>query len=316
MRRVSWVVCWGAALGVAVWTIVRLFGLEWGFPAIQAMAFTPYVVALALAVAVLSAVLRRWAPAVLALAATLALGGVVVPRALPDDGPTDGAPLRVLSVNLLVGEADPVAIVALVRRTRADLVAFQEFTPDAEARLAAAGLGDLLPNRVLHSAWSVGGSAIYSRLPLQDDGVRKHASGFWQAKGQLTVDGVGAVAVESAHPCAPSDAGRDACWFREVDDQPRPTTDGHRQLLLGDFNATLDHAQMRRVLASGYRDAADMVGAGLIPTWPADKTMPGVTIDHVLVGPDVGVLSFAVHDIPGSDHRAVFAELVLPQHRR
>jgi hypothetical protein len=35
-------------------------------------------------------------------------------------------------------------------------------------------------------------------------------------------------------------------------------------------------------------------------------------IDHVLADKRVGVRTVSVHTIPGTDHRAVFAELVLP----
>ena len=82
------------------------------------------------------------------------------------------------------------------------------------------------------------------------------------------------------------------------------------RILAGDFNASLDHAAMRRLLDRGYKDAAAQVGAGLIPTWPANKRIPPIiTIDHVLVDHRVGVKAVSVHDVPGTDHRAVFAEL-------
>ena len=40
---------------------------------------------------------------------------------------------------------------------------------------------------------------------------------------------------------------------------------------------------------------------------------PAVTIDHVLADARIGVRAVSVHTIPGTDHRAVFAELVLPR---
>jgi len=39
---------------------------------------------------------------------------------------------------------------------------------------------------------------------------------------------------------------------------------------------------------------------------------PRVTIDHVLADRRVGVRRVDVRPLPGGDHRAVFAELVLP----
>jgi endonuclease/exonuclease/phosphatase family metal-dependent hydrolase len=88
-------------------------------------------------------------------------------------------------------------------------------------------------------------------------------------------------------------------------------------VLAGDFNATLDHSGLRRLIRTGYRDAAATVGAGLAGTWgPYDgDPIPPVTIDHVLVDRRVRVRSVSVHRVPGSDHRAVLAELALPAGR-
>jgi endonuclease/exonuclease/phosphatase family metal-dependent hydrolase len=66
------------------------------------------------------------------------------------------------------------------------------------------------------------------------------------------------------------------------------------------------------VLGQGYRDAADVAGAGLRPTWRGRRAPP-VTIDHVLAPERVAVLGVAVRELPGSDHRAVTATLALPQ---
>ena len=94
--------------------------------------------------------------------------------------------------------------------------------------------------------------------------------------------------------------------------QPRAEPSGTVRVLAGDFNATLDHAPMRRLLSSGYRDAAATVGVGLVGTWgPYDGDLiPPVTIDHVLVDRRVAVAAVSVHPLPGGDHRAVLAELV------
>jgi hypothetical protein len=37
-----------------------------------------------------------------------------------------------------------------------------------------------------------------------------------------------------------------------------------------------------------------------------------VTIDHVIADDRLGITGYSVEDLPGSDHRAVFAALVVP----
>jgi endonuclease/exonuclease/phosphatase family metal-dependent hydrolase len=85
-------------------------------------------------------------------------------------------------------------------------------------------------------------------------------------------------------------------------------------ILAGDFNATLDHAPMRAVLRRGYRDAAEQVGKGLVPTWgPRAGRRPGLlVIDHVLVDPRCTVQAVAAYNLPGTDHRVLLAEVRLP----
>jgi endonuclease/exonuclease/phosphatase (EEP) superfamily protein YafD len=312
-RRLVTAGVWVIVAGFAIWALVRLFGLERGFPLVQLMAFTPYVAAAAIGVPVLAAVLRRWPAAAVSAAIAVALVACVLPRWFSDGGklPT-GPALRVLTANMLVGGADPATLVRLVREQKVDLLALQEFTPEAERALAAAGLAELLPGAASHPLEGVGGSALYSRFPLRDQGMRMNPFGFGQATATVTVPGAAAIAVESVHPCPPLIQTVENCWERALRAEPPATVDGQVRILLGDYNATLDHAELRRLLATGYRDAADVAGAGFTPTWPYDKVFPRVTIDHVLADRRVGVRAVSVHHLPGGDHRAVFAELVLP----
>jgi endonuclease/exonuclease/phosphatase (EEP) superfamily protein YafD len=89
---------------------------------------------------------------------------------------------------------------------------------------------------------------------------------------------------------------------------------GPPRVLAGDFNATLDHENLRDLIDTGYRDAGDVAGNGLDPTWPSRlKFPPPVTIDHVLAEPPVLILDYGVKRISKSDHRAVYVELGLPE---
>ena len=89
---------------------------------------------------------------------------------------------------------------------------------------------------------------------------------------------------------------------------------GPIRVLAGDFNATLDHAELRRVIDRGYRDAAEQDGVALRPTWPAGRTLLPtlVTIDHVLADRRIRVLSARSVPIFGSDHRGILTELLVP----
>lgn len=91
---------------------------------------------------------------------------------------------------------------------------------------------------------------------------------------------------------------------------------GRNAVFLGDFNATLDHAPMRSLLATGLTDTHAELGRGASPTWPEGNAdfpylPPMIQIDHVLHGDALTAVSVAEHPVQGADHRAVVAELAV-----
>jgi endonuclease/exonuclease/phosphatase (EEP) superfamily protein YafD len=116
------------------------------------------------------------------------------------------------------------------------------------------------------------------------------------------------VLVEAVHPLPPVTSSKVRSWRATLRALPSAGT-GPLRLLAGDFNATLDHRELRRLLDRGYVDAADETGDGLRPTWPVLRRRPPITIDHVLADERLEVVRYEVHDVPGSDHRAVVAEV-------
>jgi len=302
------VVCWVAVVPAAIWALFRVAGWDTWYPATQVMAFTPYIAALSLLPLALTVLLRRWDAAIVAGLTVAVLAACVLPRWIADRDPLAGAnggELRVLTANLRVGGGDAETLARIVREERVDVLALQEVTPEFVARA-----GELLPYRVVYAKPGVGGSAIYSRLPLRDDGVR-NPWGFSQAKAELT--GLN-VLIESVHTVAPVEAASSPGWRQSFADEPRATVDGPIRILAGDFNATLDHSLVRDLIASGYRDAAAAVGNGFDGTWgPYDgDRIPPVTLDRVLADRRVGVISTRVFPMPNSDHRALLAVLKLP----
>jgi endonuclease/exonuclease/phosphatase (EEP) superfamily protein YafD len=81
---------------------------------------------------------------------------------------------------------------------------------------------------------------------------------------------------------------------------------------VGDLNATPWQPGFRKLTKAGWRDAADVVGQGLRPTWPSWAPLALAPLDHVLVSGAVGVSGADTTDIRGSDHRALIVTLVVP----
>jgi endonuclease/exonuclease/phosphatase (EEP) superfamily protein YafD len=306
---------WILVAPVVLWTLIRLFGLDRGVPLVPLMALTPYVGIAALLVAGVATALRNWAAAAVAGLATLCLALAVLPRAIGDGTvePGNRETLTVLSANVYRGKGAPEALVALVDRSHADLLAVQELTPGFARGLRRAGIGSRLPEAVEQVKQGAAGGGIYSRLPLRPIDTRS-ATFFRQPRVLLTLPDGRHLRVADIHPLTPGRTGIDI-WEDSLGDLPA-TGSGVPWLLLGDFNATLDHSRLREVLGRGYRDAGNVAGMGLVPTWPNtghDLPFPVITIDHVLADERLDLVDYGVEDLPGSDHRSIHAELALPQ---
>ena len=307
-------IVWSLVALCGVWVLVRGFGLERGFPMVPALAYTPLVAGAALVLVVVCAVLRVWAAALVALVLAGVLVAFVAPRALGGPTPADGGSgprLRVLTANLHQEPGTARDIVSLVREQRVDVLTVEELTPDVEQALDDSGIGALLPHSVVAARFDTSGAAVYSRAAMSRRPPASDRSAV--AAGLLRVDGAPPVEVHAVHPPAPR-SGRDVGVWRSGLRALPAAERGTVQILAGDFNATLDHAELRRVLDRGYEDAADETGVGLRATWPAGRRLPPpVTIDHVLADRRVGWRTVRVLPVPHSDHRAVLAEVVLPR---
>jgi endonuclease/exonuclease/phosphatase (EEP) superfamily protein YafD len=303
---------WAAVVPVALWALLRLLGIDNGFPLAALMAFTPYVAIAALLVAGIALALRNWAAAFVATAATLLLAVAVLPRAV-GDGTVEAngrETFVVLAANVHHGTADPAALVALVDRYRPDLLSVEELTPSFHRELAVAGLGSRLPHAVLETHRGTSGAGLYSRLKMRKLPTPRRFL-FRMPRAELTLPDGEHLRAVGVHPYPPQ-PNRTSEWEESLASLP---SRGHGApwLLAGDFNATLDQSQLRDLLDRGYRDAGDVAGQGLEPTFPSGGHMiPPVTIDHVLAERSFGIVDYSVVGLPGSDHRAVEAELALP----
>jgi endonuclease/exonuclease/phosphatase (EEP) superfamily protein YafD len=214
--------------------------------------------------------------------------------------------LTVATLNLRFGQADPEAVLDLVRDEEPDLLVLAEITPEILTELTAGGLTRLLPYSVGAPLPDASGTMAFATSPLtgvRDLGTRHSSWAF----------GFDGLEVWAAHPAYPFDER----W----DDDQRLLADAadlatRPDLALGDFNATAANPVFRALLdRTGLRDAADVAGSGWQPTWPTDGSMrlpvPLAAIDHVLVGDRLVALDTRTRTVDGTDHAALVADLRL-----
>ena len=286
----------------AIWAVLRATGADDIYPVSAVMAFTPYAAVGSVATLLAVIAMRAWRVAVVGLAAAAVLVAIVAGRAFPHSQPDDRGPVvTVMAANLHLGTGSAVAVMNAVRRYRVDLMTNEEITPGEVARLRANGLDRALPYGVNESVDGTYGLALWSRTPIVRTG-RVEAS---IPRYRLLLHVV--------HPNPPILPRWSSTWRQTLAGLPSANFDTHGDLriIAGDFNATLDDSALRDVIARGYADAAERVGAGLTWTWRSGGPLK-ITIDHVLVDRRIRVLSVRTVSIPGSDHRALIAVLRLP----
>lgn len=335
-------------------SIFRAAPGQWPTPVVQLLSFTPWLVVPAvLALGLALAGRRTWitvAAALLLSAQLFWLFPLDAGRAIPDAS-RPSTELTAMNINSQFGEADAAEVVRLVRENGVELLAVQEHTQGFEDRLAAEGLGSLLPNRVSSPTDDGAGSALYAAHPMEPVGLLPDTP-FQMPTVRLTVQAAGStssVEVTNVHALPPVDV-RTAQWRSDLAALGRLAQDGPaaqegpvaengplaqngpasrggttapggaraaNRLLLGDFNATYDHSEFRALLDGGpgakLVDVGTAAGRRLIPTWPMEGVpLPGIAIDHLVTSPQIVNSGYAAHRVPGTDHAAVLATLGIP----
>jgi endonuclease/exonuclease/phosphatase (EEP) superfamily protein YafD len=249
--------------------------------------------------------------AFIAAAVTVAALATQLPFFLGRRAPR-GPTLRFVTANLRYGQADPAAVAQLAQQ-HADVLAVQELTPELADELSAL-LAAAFPFTVLRPGERATGVGVWSRHRMLGTGIDEDFQrGFITAHIQVPGISVPATVV-CTHLSPPRSAFRH--WRADIERLgpalARLPADG--PVVVGcDLNATADVREFRALLRDGYADGAAQAGAGFLRTHPDDLPIPRiVAVDHVLTRAAT-VTDIRAVRVPGSDHRALVATVVLGQ---
>ncbi len=260
---------------------------------------------------------HRWAMAAAAVCLSLALIVTQLPWYVATTPSANAVPVRVMTINMLYGRADPQSIIGIAN-DRADVVMVQEFTPGAAKGLSAAGIAKTFQYNALDPRPGAAGIGIYSRHPITAvNEIGGYALGLVTAR--IRIDGLTRdPMVASIHLIAPwpqpiDDWHADLAALRSTLASLAEKSHGGAAILIGgDFNSTIDMQPFRKLLTDGYEDSAQQAGAGRQRTYPANRRIPPfMGIDHILTR-DCTAVSTQTVTVKGSDHRAVLATMLVP----
>jgi endonuclease/exonuclease/phosphatase (EEP) superfamily protein YafD len=310
-RRVA---AWVAVVLLGAVCVLHLLGLTRWYWEIAVLTVTPWVLWPAWAIAIAAGFRRHW----IMLGATAAIVGCQIAWVGPQFKPWDSASapataqrLRLFDANVSQSNQNPTAIGAEIKAARPQIVTLEELTPPALASLLVSG--DMMAFRFssLRARDGAGGMGLWSTLPLSD--ITPWVNQGGQQEIEATVLFAGRqVRIAVAHVYAPVGPDQPARWHVQLARlathlaaQPRPL------VVAGDFNATADLPQFRRILTNGLADAAVLAGEGWNMTWPRNQAwvLPYLRIDHVLLSPQLTETGYRLGTGRGSDHRPIIVDI-------
>src|SRR4051794_8704132 len=306
-----------AGLVAAAAVLPDRLGLDRRLPFVDSVSLRPQATAAALVAAAALAPSRRTRPMAVVVGA-VALAGVAAVagrarRSPPGRGPAgDTVDLTLLSANVLKGQADTGELATLIERVRPDVVVLPEAGHDFRDKLMP--LVEAMGYRSCVSA-PVGTYEVHAVTVLVHEGLGdvqvRPARAMRLAHVEVTGGRLGARTFYGIHATAPMQRRMIPVWHKDLRVLARWTAAEPTPIVAGDFNATFDHSAFREAVGR-TRSAADGTGRGLVGTYPT--WLPrwfGIQIDHVLVPADAITRRLDVHDLAGTDHRAVSTEVTL-----
>lgn len=229
---------------------------------------------------------------------------------VPVEAPPSSAGLKLLVVNIHLGNEDPSALLALIEHEAPDVVGVVELSPAMSAKLTS--LDDRYPNAHREPRDDAFGIGVWWRAA--DGSVQQIASqplGFPSLRLTLTLDG-SPLHIWLTHPVPPMSAQMHGWRAQQLRDlAARIAAEPGDHVLAGDLNATpwsIAYRQLRTT--TGMLDA----GAGSLPrwTWHGGGTLGwlfAIPIDHALVTPGLVVSEYRIGPDVGSDHRPVIVRV-------
>jgi endonuclease/exonuclease/phosphatase (EEP) superfamily protein YafD len=229
----------------------------------------------------------------------------IAPLFVPDRRPATTKPFTVFSLNMHHGQADPAQVAQ--QASTADVVILVEATESALRALKPFEWDVRFPYSVGDAPGSISDTAIYSRFLLTDTASLPGTS-FQQHVTTASAPGIPDLRIIAAHPCNPY-CGR-GLWASEHAVLQSSVEQNLDQplMVVGDLNAVDDHGPMRALRRAGMKSATDVVGAGWLPTYPANRRVPPLLpIDHVLLNDQLTATSISTVHIDGTDHLGLVA---------
>lgn len=222
--------------------------------------------------------------------------------------------LRIMTLNTLNGHVNPAALVAALKTQKVEVLALQEVSWRFLDQLKAAGIQNVLPYYVEGYATNSDNGGInclfFMTKPSNISTNLLPVETSAMSAADITV-GTKILRFVSAHPNSPHLGGQ-GLWSEGLSTIASLAGYDHAYIIMGDFNATWDHAAFRSLLGDTFVDASQQAGEGFHMTYPANSPIPPlIEIDHMVYSKNAGVFigNLATVELEGTDHFALVGTL-------
>ena len=292
------------ALAIPLCALGLAFGPD-QFPLVTVRAFLIPLAALLLVLASWMLTNRYlWAGFGTILAALLVL---LPPARVLMHGKEEGNGVALWSIaqmNIQQTSTSVAEVVATARASNADLISLQEVDEHWKGELVA-GLSDLYPWHFHGTGERNYGIALFSKKPLEQAvvfdlyGLPAIRAQVWHEDFRIQIFAVHLRAPESAIKLAQ----RNTQWrslAKLIRNAEEPVC------LIGDLNTVpWDDAFEQFIAGTAMRRCP----RPLTPTWPAMAGIAVIPLDHILTSPELCIDGMQAFNIPGSDHRGLWARI-------
>ena len=223
-------------------------------------------------------------------------------------GATPGQHLRILHSNVLTNNRRYSDVISLVKAEQPDIAVFVEVSTSWARELAV--LSEIFPYSSNQQESERFGSAIYSKLPLENVSIKTFSSPRKSLLADVKFKGK-VVSMIVVHPSVPIkqesfiDRNQQLAAIGEYAAQVK-----NPLIVVGDFNTTMWSPFYKNMVKTGkLRNARS--GFGILPTWPTFMPLVYIPIDHFLVSKEIGILKIHTGRNIGSDHLPLITDLVI-----
>jgi endonuclease/exonuclease/phosphatase (EEP) superfamily protein YafD len=275
----------------------------------------------AVIVAAAAALEAQWVLLAESALLVVAVGAILVPRARLDRAPdwTASAPeLTIAVANVFVDNRVPRLAGERLAAEDADVVVLNEAGDRVLDAIDGTGAAAAYPFRIVdHATTDDYRVAVLSRHAFVGASGRVDRGPLRVVRADVAV-GDELLTIVAVHLRAAIERGGHARWRAEI----RALHDlavalPHHSVIVGDFNASLDRAEMAALARLGFRDAHSVLGRALRPSLysaasgPLRRVPTVIRVDHLLAAPAVHPLALRGFVVPGSDHAGFSVRLAV-----